>query len=94
MLPTLESANSARDRLQQQLALLQTVEAIRDHMAAHDGALPEQLAELRLPAPNDPVTLQPFEYIYAAGRAKLSGAVASHVKYELLLVPTVKGNNP
>lgn len=87
--PAIEAASSAKDRLQQQLALLQTVEAIRDHMAAHDGRLPEQLSELRLPAPNDPVTLQPFEYAYEAGRAKLSGEVVSHVKYELVLVPAV-----
>ena len=89
-LPAIEAAISAKDRLQQQLALLQTVEAIRDHMASHDGRLPERLSELRLPAPNDPVTLQPFEYTYEAGRAKLSGAVASAMKYELLLVPMLK----
>lgn len=93
-LPAVQAAGSARDRLQQHLALLQTVEALRDHMAAHDGRLPEQLSELRLPAPNDPVTLQPFEYIYEAGRAKLSAAVSNVIKYELVLVPAVEGNTP
>ncbi len=93
-LPAINAAVSARDRLQQQLALLQTIESIRDHMATHDGKLPEQLSELRLPAPNDPVTLQPFEYVFEAGRAKLSGAVVSHIKYELDLVPAVEGDSP
>lgn len=92
-LPAIQVASSAKDRLQQQLALLQTVEALRDHMAAHDGRLPEQLSKLRLPAPNDPVTLQPFEYAYEAGRAKLSGAVVSHIKYELVLVPAMEGDS-
>ncbi len=93
-LPAVQAAGSARDRLQQQLALLQTIEALRDHMAAHDGRLPELLSELRLPAPNDPVTLQPFEYVYEAGQAKLAGAVTNAIKYELVLVPAVEGNSP
>lgn len=93
-LPAVQAAGSARDRLQQQLALLQAIEALRDHMAAHDGKLPEQLSELRLPAPNDPVTMQPFEYVYEGGQAKLSGAVSNVIKYELMLVPAVEGSNP
>ena len=93
-LPAMGSALSAGERLQQQLALLQTIEALRDHMAGHDGRLPEQLSELRLPAPNDPVTQQPFEYAYEAGRAKLSGAVVSRIKYELVLAPAAEGDSP
>ncbi len=89
-LPAIQAALGAKDRLQQQLALLQTIEAIRDHLASHAGQLPEELSELRLPAPLDPQTSQPFEYHREAGRAKLSGAVASHVKYEFELVPTIK----
>lgn len=92
-LPSIGSALSARNRLQQQLALLQTIESIRDHMASHDGRLPEQLSDLRLPAPSDPVTLKPLEYVYQAGRAKLSGAVASGAKYELVLAPAVEGDS-
>lgn len=93
-LPAVQAAGSARDRLQQHLALLQTIEALRDHMAAHDGRLPEKLSELRLPAPNDPVIQHPFEYVYEEGQAKLSGAAVSVIKYELVLVPAVEGKTP
>lgn len=41
---------------------LQTIEAIRDYLSQHDGAFPESLEVLELPAPNDPFTGEPFEY--------------------------------
>ncbi len=88
LLPAIQGVIGARERLQQQLALLQTVEAIREHLASHGGQLPERLSDLRLPAPIDPLTFEPFAYHLEAGRATLSGSVASSVKYEFLLIPT------
>ena len=42
---------------------LMTLEAIRDHMAAHEGRLPHALREVTgLPVPNNPLTGRPFEY--------------------------------
>lgn len=54
--------------------MLQTVEAIRDYAAAHQGEFPATLADLRLPAPNDPLTGKPFDYQRLAGKAILKGA--------------------
>jgi len=48
-----------RDR---RLALLQTVEALRLYAAEHDGELPERLDQLFPPAPENPITGEPFEY--------------------------------
>ena len=52
--------------------LLQTIEAIRDHMAQHDGKLPATLAEVSLFVPADPFTGQPFNYDVQDGIATLS----------------------
>lgn len=49
-------------RFDRRVRFLQTVEAIRNHAAAHAGELPATLDELELPAPNDPLTAQPFNY--------------------------------
>lgn len=52
-------------RLDRELAVMQTVEAIRAYAAAHQGALPANLAALDqegTPAPIDPMHGRPFEY--------------------------------
>jgi hypothetical protein len=61
---------SAFARCEQQLAILQTVEALRLN-AAIRGGLPESLAELPVPAPLDPATGQPIAYSVAGNRAVL-----------------------
>ena len=61
---------SALARLDQQLAILQTVEALRLHAATH-GDLPESLADLPVPAPLDPATGRPIAYSVAGNRAVL-----------------------
>lgn len=61
---------SALARLDQQLAILQTVEAMRLHAATH-GGLPETLADLPVPAPLDPATGRPIAYSVAGNRAVL-----------------------
>jgi len=53
---------------------LQTIEAIRDHLSQHDGAFPESLEVLELPAPNDPFTGEPFEYELTETGARLRQA--------------------
>lgn len=84
-LPGLTSIMSARARLQQLLALLQTIESLRDYMAGNGGRLPAELNQLRLPAPHDPVTGQPFDYRLQTDRAILSGAQVGTLKYQLHL---------
>jgi hypothetical protein len=59
-------------RLDQRLALLQCVEALRMYAADHGGALPEKLEDVGVPLPADPFTGKPFLY-------KLEGATA-HVR--------------
>ena len=63
-------ACSAFARLDQHLATLQTVEALRLHAAIH-GGLPESLADMPVPAPLDPATGRPIAYSIAGNRAVL-----------------------
>lgn len=65
LLPALSRAVAAPYRLERQIGALRIVEAVRDHAAHHEGALPASLAELRLPVPEDPMTGQPFGYAVA-----------------------------
>lgn len=49
-------------RFDRHVKVLQVIEALRDHAANNDGELATNLSQLRLPAPNDPLTNQPFDY--------------------------------
>lgn len=69
-IPSLVAFRSALARLDQHLAILQTVEALRLHAATH-GGLPETLADLPVPAPLDPATGRPIAYSVAGNRAVL-----------------------
>lgn len=62
LMPSLTRAAEAPWRLERQIAALRIVEAVRDHAAQHEGALPKSLAELRLPVPEDPMTGEAFDY--------------------------------
>jgi hypothetical protein len=84
-LPAVQAAQEASLRTQQQLAMWQTVEAIRHHLATHDNKLPATLEELELPAPHDPLTNGPFEYLLHNAGATLKGAVTVNLQYQLEL---------
>lgn len=73
----------AGSRLDQQVAMLRGVEAIRDHLAIH-GVLPDSLENLRLPVPSDPLTAKPFVYqVEPSGKeATLSSPVVELVQYD------------
>lgn len=74
LIPALSRAYFQQARLDRRLAALRTVEAIRMHAAAHDGALPATLAEIDVvPVPIDPVTGQPFAYELRGRTAVLTG---------------------
>ena len=49
-------------RSDQYLALLRTIEALRDYAAAHEGHPPQNLDQITLPLPVDPLTGKPFAY--------------------------------
>lgn len=60
----------------QRVALLRTIEAIRDWSSKHEGQLPGSLDQLELPAPRDCISNGPLQYARAADgkSATLAGA--------------------
>ena len=85
LLPAVQAAQSASQRTQQQLAMWQTIESIRHHLATHDNKLPAALEELELPAPHDPLTSGPFEYVVHAAGATLKGAANPGLQFQFEL---------
>jgi hypothetical protein len=74
LLPAIQAASEAQMRPARTLAALQTIEALRMHAAASGGKLPAALAEVQVvPAPENPVTGEPFHYTFdaASGAATL-----------------------
>jgi hypothetical protein len=83
-LPAVQPVMQAEVRASRNLAILQTIEAIRMHAAASGGKLPAALAEIALvPVPNNPATGQPFPY-------KLDAATGAAT----LDVPAIEGQQP
>ena len=80
-----------RARLDQRIALLRYVEAVRLYAAEHRGALPSKLCEISVPLPDDPFTGKPFRYSVDGRTAHLRGSpprslekeAAFNVHYEL-----------
>lgn len=71
--PALAKIQQARGRLDQRIALLRHVEALRLYAAAHERKLPEKLTDCTVPLPPDPFTGRPFKYTLEAGTAHLRG---------------------
>ncbi len=84
LLPAMQSIQAAQERADMSVALLQTVEALRAHADERGGALPENLADLSLPAPNNPVTGNAFEYRRHGGKGVLE-ATTRFLQYRLVL---------
>jgi hypothetical protein len=61
-LPQVIEARRAQGRLEQRIALLRHLEALRLYAADHGGKLPDKLADLSVPLPADPFTGKPFVY--------------------------------
>ncbi|MFM7151741.1 MAG: hypothetical protein ACKO23_18090 [Gemmataceae bacterium] len=72
-MPSFNKIRQAQARLQQRLAMLRVVEALRLH-AAENGSLPEKLDDIAVPVPVDPVNGKPFLYSLESGKATLKGA--------------------
>jgi hypothetical protein len=62
LLPHIIKLRRTQGQLEQQIALLRHVEALRLYTAEHDGRLPAKLCDLSVPLPVDPVTGKPFVY--------------------------------
>jgi hypothetical protein len=64
----------AQGRLEQRIALLRHVEALRLYAAAHEGKLPAKLSDIDVPLPLDPFTGKPFRYELVDGVAHVRGS--------------------
>ena len=62
LIPIFASARRSQGRLQQLIALLRHVEALRMDAAEHGGVFPAKLSDLSVPLPDDPFTGKPFLY--------------------------------
>ncbi|QJW99222.1 hypothetical protein [Frigoriglobus tundricola] len=89
LLPRVGDSRRAQGRLEQRIALLRHVEALRLYAAAHGGKLPEKPADVGVPLPVDPFTGKPIEYALDHGAATLA---ARGARYEIAL--TKPGTEP
>jgi hypothetical protein len=71
LLPDVRQVRRAQARLDQRVALLRCVEALRLYAAEHDGKLPATLADFPVPLPDDPFTGKAFGYRVEAASAYL-----------------------
>jgi hypothetical protein len=75
--PAVAKVRRAQARLDQRIALLRHVEALRLYAAEHEGALPAKLSEISVPLSADPFTGKPFSYEVEGGSAYLHGSSAA-----------------
>jgi len=73
LIPAVWSVTRAQVRLDQRVAYLRTIEAVRLYAHANKGELPAALADLTVPVPTDPVTGKPFDYAVKDSVATLTG---------------------
>jgi hypothetical protein len=81
LMPGVRGARQAQGRLEQRIALLRHVEALRMCAAVHAGQLPAKLSDAGVPLPTDPFTGKPFGYEVKDGTAVLS---VSGVRFEVV----------
>jgi hypothetical protein len=93
VVPALHRVRRVQGRLEQRIALLRHVEALRLYAAEHDGKLPEKLSDIAVPLPADPFTGKPFPYHVEGVTAHLRGTpppggekeAAFNVRYEVTI---------
>lgn len=85
LMPAILAVGRSVAWLEQGLALVQTVEAIRMYGAAHGGKLPPTLDDLPVPAPLDPVAGRPLNYECRGAQAALTGHDAPGLRLRLVL---------
>jgi hypothetical protein len=73
LLPGLHNVHRAQGRVEQRIALVRHVEALRMYAAAHNGSLPAKLCEISVPLPDDPFTGKPFRYELSGATGHLRG---------------------
>jgi hypothetical protein len=75
--PAVGQVVRTRTRLDQRIALLRHVEALRLYAAENGGSLPVQLSAVTVPLPDDPFTGKPFRYEVTGNTAHLRGTPPS-----------------
>jgi len=73
LVPITKNARMAQGRIDQKIALLRHIEALRLHAAERNGALPAKLADVAVPLPVDPFTGKAFRYELAGDTAHIRG---------------------
>ncbi len=73
LVPTLHHVPLAQVRVDQRIALLRHVEALRLYAAEHDGTLPAKLCDIPVPLPVDLCTGKAFRYEAIGNTAHLRG---------------------
>jgi hypothetical protein len=89
--PAIAKVRRAQARLDQRIALLRYVEALRLYAAEHEGMLPALPSEISVPLPDDPFTGKPFRYELNDDTAQIRGSApageeknpALNVRYEV-----------
>jgi hypothetical protein len=74
LMPSVVDVRRAQVRLDQRIALLRHVEALRLFAAEHNGTLPAKLSDVPVPLPDDPFTGKPFRYELNGSAAHLRGS--------------------
>lgn len=94
-LPRVVALRRSQAALEQEIALLRHVEALRLHAAGRSGRLPATLAEVAVPLPDDPFTGEPFDYQVEGAVAHLRGGprqagrgdAPANVHFEVVIRP-------
>ena len=73
LLPAQYTVRRSQGRIDQRIAMLRHVEAIRMYAAEHKGTLPAKLTDVAVPLPEDPFTGKPFCYELSDATAHLRG---------------------
>jgi hypothetical protein len=94
LIPALQKVRRAQGRLEQRIAMLRHIEALRMYAAEHDGKFPEKLSEIAVPLPVDPFSGKPFNYKLEGSAAHLQGTPPPDAKsiaaYNLHYEVTIK----
>jgi hypothetical protein len=72
--PSVLKVCRAQARLEQRIAQLRHVEALRMYASEHHGKLPQRLADIAVPLPVDPFTGKPFLYRLEGSTAHVRGS--------------------
>lgn len=83
-LPRIAGLRREAGRLEQRIAVLRHVEAVRMYAAGRGGQLPATLADIRLPLPVDPFTGKPFGYSASGPTATLEAGSTAR-RYEITI---------